>query len=152
MRIATIALSCLLAGAVPAAAYAADADKSIKYRRGVFQVIVWDFGPMGAMVKGKIPFDKAAFARHAERVAAMGPRIVEGFGKGTEKGDVASRAKPEIWSDRDGFEAAAQRLIDESKKLASVAAGGDESAMKKQFAATGKSCKGCHDDYRAKKK
>ena len=33
-------------------------------------------------------------------------------------------------------------------KLAEVAAGGDEAAMKEQFGKTAKTCKGCHDDFK----
>ena len=152
MRAARLILAGLLAGVLVTPAQAADADKAIKYRQALFQVILWDFGPMAGMVKGKIPFDAAAFAARAERVSMMGSRIVEGFGPGTDAGDMKTRALPAIWEDRAGFEKAAQDFIDASAKLASVAKGGDEDAMKAQFAATGKTCKGCHDEYRAKKK
>jgi len=35
-------------------------------------------------------------------------------------------------------------------KLAEVAAQGDRAAIQGQFGATGKTCKACHDEYKAK--
>ena len=61
--------------------------RAIEYRQGVLRVIGWDMGPMGAMAKGKIPFDAAEFARRAERLAIMAPRALEGFPEGTASVD-----------------------------------------------------------------
>jgi len=51
------------------------------------------------------------------------------------------------WSE---FEQKYRNLQQHSEKLASIAAGGDEVALKTQFgetAKTCKSCKSCHDDF-----
>ena len=39
-------------------------------------------------------------------------------------------------------------MIAEAAKLSQVARNGDLAALKGQFGETGKTCKGCHDDYR----
>lgn len=151
----------LFAGAASAAlllagqAQAADptpAERAINYRQGVMAVIGWNFGPMGAMVKGDRPFDKAVFARNAERVALMAPMALEGFPAGSDTGTdkFPTRAKADAWLDQDKFKELMKKMEDETARLARVAKGGDEKAMKDQFGTTAKACKACHDDFREK--
>jgi cytochrome c556 len=136
---------CLIAGFVHAQVKPEDA---IKYRRGVYRVIGWNFGPMAAMAKGNRPYDAAAFARHAEIVAYMSKLPLEGFVPGSETGD--TKAKPEIWLDMDDFKAKLEKMQAEAAKLAEVAKSGDFDAARAQLGETGKACKACHDKYRNK--
>lgn len=129
-------------------AFAQKPEDAIKYRRGVYAVIGWNFGPMAAMVKGDRPYDAAAFARHAEIVAYMSKLPLEGFVPGSDSGD--TKAKPEIWLDMDDFKAKLEKMQGEAAKLAEVAKRGDLGAVRAQFGETGKSCKACHDEYRNK--
>ena len=62
-----------------------------------------------------------------------------------------SDAREEIWLDFKKFQDKHQALGEQSAKLAEVAARGDEAAMKEQFGATAKTCKGCHEEYRGPK-
>ena len=41
-------------------------------------------------------------------------------------------------------------MVNETKKLATVASAGSFDEIKKQFGATGGACKACHDDYKSK--
>lgn len=121
----------------------------IKFRKGVYQVVGWHVRPMGAMVKGQMPFDQAAFARNAEIVAMMSTIAPHAFAAGSDKGE--TRAKPEIWSDADGFKKAMSNFGAEAAKLAQVAKTATSvDQVRGQFGALGKSCGGCHDTYRAK--
>lgn len=125
-------------------------EDAIQYRQGVMRAVGWNFGPMGAMVKGERPFDRTFFARNAKRLAALSEMPLEGFVPGTESGD--TRAKPEIWLDWDKYKASMERMGKASTKLAEVAVSGDEKAIKAQFGETAKTCKSCHDDFRKSKK
>lgn len=58
-----------------------------------------------------------------------------------------SRAKPNVWTDRAGFEAKAADLATASKALAAAAAAEDKAAFDAALASTGMACKGCHDTY-----
>jgi cytochrome c556 len=69
-----------------------------------------------------------------------------GFVDGTDKGD--TRAKPEIWSERAKFDAAASKMQDEMVKLNAAAKTGDPAALKAAAGSVGQACKGCHDNYR----
>ena len=135
------------AGLAAVATAAVKPESAIAYRQAGYTMLGWNFGPMAQMVRGKAPFDQAAFARHAERVAFLAPQLLEGFPTGSASG-APTEAKPEIWSDRAGFEAKMDALVEESRTLAEVARGGDEAAMKAQFGKTAETCKACHDAYR----
>jgi len=123
-------------------------EDAIKYRKGVYAVMGWNFRPMAAMVKGEAPYDAAAFARNADIVAYMSKLTLEGFVPGSESGE--TKAKPEIWLDMDDFKAKMEKMQGEAAKLAEVAKGADFAAIKAQFGETGKACKACHDKYRNK--
>lgn len=130
-------------------AYAqAKPEDAIKYRRGVFAVMGWNFGPMAAMAKGDRPYDAADFARRAQIVAYMSQLPLQGFVEGSETGE--TKAKPEIWLDMDDFKAKLEKMQAEAAKLAEVAKKGDFAASKAQLGETGKACKACHDKYRNK--
>ncbi len=144
--ILSTAITTVVTGAALAQAKPADA---IAYRQGVYKIMGWNFGPMAAMAQGKVPYDKATFARHAENVAKVAPMAYEGFGAGTEAG-APTKAKAEIWLMADDFKTKMNKMTDETAKLAAIAKTGSFDDIKKQFGATGASCKACHDDYRNK--
>lgn len=43
----------------------------IKYRKSALTVAAWHMRPLGAMVKGQMPFDQSVFLKNAEMVAAI---------------------------------------------------------------------------------
>lgn len=144
-------LSMLFAGVFIVSAQYALAQKpedSIKYRRGVYAVIGWNFGSMAAMVKGKKPYNAEEFARNAEIVAFMSKLPLEGFTPGSEEGD--TKAKPEIWLNMEDFEAKLKKMQQEVAALAKVAKTGNFDAAKEQLGEAGEACKACHDKYRNK--
>ena len=123
-------------------------EDAIKYRKGVFRVIGWNFGSMAAMVKGKKPYDAEVFARNAEIVAFMSRLPLEGFTPGSETGD--TKAKPEIWLNMDDFKSKLEKMQQEVDALAKVAKTGNFDKSKDQLGEAGQSCKACHDEYRNK--
>lgn len=146
LKISAVALLC---GGVAGVALAQKPDDVIKYRQSVMTVIGWNFGQMAAMVKGEKPFDAGEFAERAQRVDAVISGVHEGFADGSETGE--TEALPDIWLDRENFDAKLQESRAAVQELATVTQGGDEAAIKAQFVQTGKTCKGCHDTYRQKK-
>jgi cytochrome c556 len=71
------------------------------------------------------------------------------FPGGTETGH-DTKAKPEIWSDRAGFEAAASKFSAAASKLVEAASSGDRAAFMEAFKATGAACGQCHRSYKLK--
>ncbi len=147
-RLAAVLLFAVCGSVFANSAFAQKPEDAIKYRKGVYSVIGWNFGPMAAMAKGERPYDAAAFARHAEIVAFMSKLPLEGFVPGSDTGE--TKAKPEIWLDMDDFKAKLEKMQQEVAKLAEVAKGGDLNASKAQLGEAGKACKACHDKYRNK--
>lgn len=140
--------SALAALSITAAHAQAKPEDVIKYRQGAYKVMGWNMGPMAGMVKGEIPYNKEAFARHAEIVAFVGKLTLEGFTPGTDKGD--TRVKPEAFAKMDDFKSKMTKMNEETAKLAALAKTGSFDDIKKQFGATGGTCKACHDDYKSK--
>jgi cytochrome c556 len=150
MRKLLIAVPTVIAALTAGSALAqAKPEDVIKYRQGVYKVMGWNMGPMAAMVKGEKPYDKDAFARNAANLEYVSKLALEGFAPGSDKG-ADTKAKPEVWTKMDDFKAKMTKMNEETTKLAAVAKTGNMDDIKKQFGATGSSCKACHDDYRAK--
>lgn len=135
-----------LGTALPAAAQFAKPEDAIKYRKAAFTVMAAHFGRVAAMANGRIPFDAKAAADNAEIATTMSKLPFAGFVDGTDKGE--TKAKPEIWTERDKFNAAATKMQDEMVKLNAAAKTGDVAAIKAAAGDVGKACKGCHDTYR----
>ena len=124
------------------------AEQTLKYRKAVYQVMAWNFGPMAGMAQDKIPFNAAAFAMRAQRVAELAPMLAESYSPETQ-GVAGSKLKPEAWQNRADFDAKLKDLVDRSATLAQVAAGGDAAKTKAAFFDTANACKACHDKYKA---
>jgi len=145
-KVVFLGIAGVLASAIAAAAV--KPETAIRYRQSVYTVIGWNFVPLVKMMKGDAPWDSAAFAKHAERIAALTPQLIEGFPEGSDKG-ADTEAKPEIWKSMDDFKSKMDELVTQSKALADIAKGGDEAKIRDQFKKTAGACKSCHDKYRA---
>jgi len=124
--------------------------KAAKYRHNTFNMVKYHFGPMGAMMKGKIDFNKDVFSKNADSLAVLALLAPNGFEvKGKVKG---SRAKKDIWENKADFDKIIKGFADNTAALASVSKSGDMATIKPAFAKVADSCKTCHKKYRAKKK
>jgi cytochrome c556 len=135
--------------ALPAAAQFAKPEDAIKYRKSALSVMGAHFGRVAAMANGRVPFDAKAVAENAEIATFMSKLPYAGFVEGSDKGD--TNAQPEIWTEKDKFNAAATKMQGEMAKLNVVAKTGNIDAIKAAVAETGKACKACkacHDTYR----
>jgi cytochrome c556 len=143
--LALLVSTCVFTGA--AHAQAAKPEQVLKYRKALYSVIGWNFGPMGAMAQGKVPFDAAEFAKRAERVAAVAPMLGEAFPPGS-KGVSGSELKPEMWANRADFDAKLKDMVERSAALAVAARTGDFEKSKAAFMQAAETCKACHDKYK----
>jgi len=136
----------LISASLPTSVARADmAEDAIKYRQAVFTAFRWHFGAMGAMVRGKVDYDAEQFAHHATQFAALTRMPKEGFIEGSDFGD--TEAKAELWENMDDVSARFDKLMVDADALL-AASGGSLDDVKGAFGAVGKSCKGCHDNYR----
>ncbi len=85
----------------------------------------------------------------AKAIARWAATIPVLFPPGSETGG-DTKALPEIWSDRAGFEKIASAARAAATKLAEAAKANDADAVAVQFKALGEQCGACHKGYRAK--
>lgn len=123
-------------------------EQLVKQRQAAMTLQGKYFGPLGAMAQGKAPYDAAVVARNAAYLDVLSKMPWDGFAAGTK--DVKSAALPAVFTDTAKFKEAQDRLQSEVSKLVAVSKGGDEAAVKAQLGAVGKSCGGCHDNFREK--
>ena len=141
------AFAALAALTMPNTAAAAADEKMLKYRNGVMWSLAAHLGGIFQNIRGEVDA-KANIPHHAKALAPIAAAVVAMFPPGSEGG----RTKPEIWSDRAGFEKAAADLVTAANALAAVADSGDPGQIGAAAGAVGKACGGCHRPYRAEKK
>lgn len=122
-------------------------EDAIKYRQALYRVLLWNWMPMNAMARGRIPFNANEFAKRSERVAGLATQLLEGYPVGSHAG-AHTDAKPEIWTHFADFTTKMKSFETESAKLAVTAKGTSEEATKAQFTRVGATCKSCHDKYK----
>ena len=122
----------------------------VKQRQAVMTLQGKYFGPIGAMVQGKAPYDAAIVTRNAGYLEALTKMPWDGFQPSTADMKETD-AKPEIYKQTDKFRSHAQKLETEAGKLAVAARSGDQNAVKTAFGEVGQACKACHDDFRVKR-
>jgi cytochrome c556 len=135
-----------IATALPAAAQFAKPEQAIKYRQSAMALQVNHMGRLFAMANGKVPFDAKVAAEQIEIVAMLNKLQFVAFVDGSDKGD--TRAKPEIWAQKDKFKAAEAKSHEDVAKLVAAGKTGDFDQFKAAVGAVGQSCKGCHDEFR----
>lgn len=138
------AFTLAVAGSAQAQPSATDA---VDFRQGVMNVYAWNLNNLRDMVRGDVLFDTAAFQTHAADLAtAARLDVTKGFPEDSITDE--SDARDEIWLNWSAFLEKREALKEQSAKLVEVSATGDEAAMKEQFGATARTCKGCHDDFK----
>lgn len=86
----------------------------------------------------------------AAKELAQRAHLIKGyFPPGTETGG-NTKARPEIWSNRAGFDAAADAYTEAFDKLVVLAQAGDTPGFSAQFATAGATCGACHRNFRAR--
>jgi cytochrome c556 len=139
-----------LAGAavsVPALAQFQKPEDAVKYRQSAMALIGNHFGRIFGQLKADKP-NVQTIQSSAALVETLGALPFEAFVPDSTLPN--SKAKPEIWTEQEKFKAAAQKMQAAVAKLNTAAKGGDVAAIKAAFSDAGGTCKGCHDDFRAK--
>ncbi|MES3025619.1 MAG: cytochrome c [Pseudomonadota bacterium] len=150
-------VSVIVAGIVAATSPGALAQQApkpetlIKWRQSAYQVVGWNSARIKANLEGQ--YNKEEVGRAANTIAAIANSGLGAlFAPGTEsgKGWHDTAAKPELFKDGKKVGELAGSFSREANELVRVAALGEPGAVKEQFGKLSKTCKACHDDYRAK--
>lgn len=132
---------------LPAAAQFQKPEDAVKYRQSSMFVMANHFGRIGAMVQGRVPYDAAVATANAEIVATMSKLPFIAYVEGTA-GTTKGSASGAIWTKRAEFDAGAKKMQEEVAKLLAAAKTNSLDNVKAAFGEVGKSCKGCHDNFR----
>jgi cytochrome c556 len=152
---ATIILGCTLgltsaalaAGSAPATG---DADSVIQYRQGVMSTIGANAGAIAAILQGKVP-QQATLVEHARVLATATTWIPAAFAQNTDgQGKEKTKAKPDVWSNKDKFASNVKDLQAAAQKLSKLADAGDMAGVGDAVKPLFKACKSCHDDFKSK--
>ena len=138
----------MLGASYGAAAFAqAKPDTLVKQRQAAMTLQGKYWGPIAGMASGKTPYNAETVARNAPILEVLSKLPWDGFNENTK--DTKSHALPAVWTDNAKFKTAAERLQTTTAQLVKVSKG-DEATVKAALADVGKSCGGCHDDFREK--
>ena len=147
---ATLAIAAVAFGvSVSASAQFEKAEDAIQYRQSALFVMGQHFGRIGAMANGKAPYDAKAAQDNAVIVATLAQLPWVAFGPGTDEG-ARTKAKPSIWTEQAKFQEHADKMKAATTELAAAARTNNLDSLKVAFGDAAKSCKACHDNYRAK--
>jgi cytochrome c556 len=124
------------------------AKQAVLVRKSVFEVMSWNFSPLAAMLRKRIPFDAEVAQKAAIRVEQMAPMIIDAFQQDTRKFQVETRAREAVWSNKADFDAKANDLVKAAAALTAAAKTGDQAQTLKAAAQVGKVCGACHDSFR----
>ena len=149
----------ILAAAVAFTAPLSMADKKdpnlglIKARKAEMQLRSFNAGPLFARAKGKMDYDAELAASAANNLKQvldqdMGRAWAEGTANDNYK---KTRSLPEIWTTYPEIVEYGKEYAEAVNAIAATAGDGVE-ALQANVGALGKSCKGCHDTFRAEKK
>jgi cytochrome c556 len=144
---AAIALA-LGAGVAATAVAQVKPETLVKQRQSAMTLVGKYFGPLGGMLKGAVPFDAAVVQRNAGYLDVLAKMPWDGFAEGTKS--VKSAALPAVWSDAAKFKQGQDQMQTAVANLVTVSKTGDEAKIKAAIGDVGKTCGGCHDNFREK--
>lgn len=151
LLISAVASAMLLTAGVSAqeASSEKQAKSAAQFRQALLQLVRSNVGALGAMAKGAIPMDTQTIETNATRLEQLSLMMDDYFALDTSSFDIETEALPKIWQNRADFATKVDALTEASQGLKSAAMKGDESAYKAAIGSVLKSCKGCHDSYKA---
>jgi cytochrome c556 len=135
--------SLVVAGSVVGASLAVVHADAYQDRHMLMEGINDAMKPLAAIAKKQAPFDAQVVKANATTVAGNLKKAHGLFPPGSGGGE--SLAKPEIWTDREGFD---QQMKDAQAAAVALQSVKDEAAFLPALRTLGGSCKSCHDMYR----
>jgi cytochrome c556 len=124
------------------------ANYATEVRQSVFKLLGSNMGALGAMAKGKIPVNASVAEKNAIRINQLSLMIADYTRIDTRKFKVKTAALDNVWQDPEHFSQAIKKLTVASSALIAAAETKNESAIKKAVGGVGKTCGGCHDDFK----
>ena len=140
-------LALLSVVAVQSASRPSKGELAVEYRQSLYTVMSVNFGPLGAMAEGVMPFNAAEAQKRADRMAFLAPMFKEAF-PADSNGVARTAARSEIWAAAAEFDKDQQALIEKTALLAVAAKTNDFAKVKYAIQETGETCKSCHYKFK----
>ena len=156
LRKLTVGIFCLLISQISYQSMAKDKlpfEDEIKARQSFYQMVKFNISLLGEMAKGKRPYDSKLAQASADNILAASKMNNDAmWPKGSDNSVPALKGKtdalPKIWSNYPTVMEKHKAWKEASTKMAANAGKGI-SGVKSNIGALGKSCKSCHEDFRA---
>ena len=100
------------------------------------------------MPSGKAPYNAERVVTNAAFLETLSKMPWDGFQDSTK--DIKTGALPAVFTENAKFKEGADAMQRSVASLAKISKGGDEASIKSAIAEVGKTCGGCHDNFRAK--
>ena len=128
-------------------------QKAIKARQGEMQLRAFNAGPLFGMAKGQVDYDAALASKLAGNLKLLLDLDTSRHwpqGSDTDNYSGETTALPKIWTTYPEIGKYGKNYAKAVNELA-AAAGNGLDALKPKVGELGKTCKGCHDEFREKK-
>ena len=148
--LASTAVGILAVAIASTASAALKPEEQIQYRQAGYSFMSWNMGKIKANLERD--YNQAQVAAAANAIAAIANSGMGAlYGPGTDKnvGDTETHVKPELFKNMEEVGKLAGDFVAAADKLNAVAATGDQSAVQTAFGDLGKTCKACHQKFRA---
>jgi cytochrome c556 len=149
LKLLAIGVTFAIGAIAPLGAVAQDKAKVFKDREALMKQQGADLGAVKGFLDDKNDLAKAQAGAN-DLILTM-KKIPDVFPQGTAGGDPEGKyaAKPEIWSDWNGFLAARDAAAQKSEALVAAVKTGNKEQIQTAFAELGKNgCGGCHGKFR----
>lgn len=142
---ASLFATTLVGVAATSPAIAEESNPSIVHRKATYTVAS---GHMNSLKSILMLGGSGDMVYHAEGIKNAFEHMGNAFPAGSDTGE--TKAKAEIWSDMDKFQAKGKDAYGASVALVEAAKGGDNAATGAAFKKMAGACKACHEDFKAK--
>lgn len=121
------------------------AEDAKAYRLAIMTALRGHIGAASMTIRGLVD-DNGQLAGHAAGLVSAASELDNIFQEGSAVDD--SEALPAVWDEPEKFAAAIKTNQEATVAFQEAVAGGDSDAIGAAFRNMGKSCGGCHDDFR----
>jgi cytochrome c556 len=126
-------------------------EDQIKFRKAAYSFAAWNSGKIKANLDGT--FNAAQVRAAANAIAAVANSGMGAlYGPGTEKsiGEQKTSVKPELFTNTAEIVKLSGDFATAANALVKATEGNDIAAIKAAYGDVGKSCKACHEQFRAR--
>lgn len=138
-----------LAALALAACGGVDPDSPLGKRKALFKQMMTLSEDMGGMLRGRLPYDGAAFADYARELDALASQPWQHFPQVRE--EERSSAREDVWQRQERFQQLARELEEATAALVLVAAQPElkPADLRVPMQRVEDGCEGCHQEFRA---